>query len=98
VFWIAGSILFSIYTANFGRYNETYGSLGAVVVTMLWLFLTAVVIILGAEVNAELERQTLSDSTTGAPRPIGRREAYAADTVGGTADDVKAEQRLRSSR
>lgn len=88
--WIAGSIGFSIYTANFGKYNETYGTLAAVVVVMLWLFLTALSVILGAEVNAELERQTLRDTTVGAPKPLGERRAYAADTVGETAAEVNA--------
>jgi membrane protein len=76
------SLLFSLYTANFGRYNETYGTLGAIVVVMLWLYLTALMIIIGAELNAELERQTVRDSTTGAARPMGERDAYAADTLG----------------
>ena len=88
VVWIIGSLLFSVYTANFGRYNETYGALGAVVVVMLWLFLTALVVILGAEINCELERQTVRDSTTGAERPLGSRHAYAADTVGPAADSA----------
>jgi membrane protein len=55
--WLAGSALFSIYTANFGRYNETYGSLGAIVVVMLWLFLTGFVVLFGAELNAAAERK-----------------------------------------
>lgn len=82
VVWVIASIGFSIYTANFGDYNETYGALGAIVVVMLWLFITAYVVIAGAEVNAELERQTAVDSTTGPARPLGERDAYAADTVG----------------
>jgi membrane protein len=58
VLWLIGSLAFSIYTANFGRYNETYGSLGAVVVVMLWLFITSLAILLGAELNAQAERRT----------------------------------------
>jgi membrane protein len=81
VAWLAASVLFSIYVSNFGSYNETYGSLGAIVVLMLWMYLTALVIILGAELNCELERQTVQDTTTGRPRPLGHRDAYAADTV-----------------
>jgi membrane protein len=90
VMWVAGSILFSIYTANFGKYNETYGSLGAVVVLLLWLLLTALAVIVGAEINCEVERQTAKDSTEGAPKPMGSRNAVAADTLGATAEQVKA--------
>jgi membrane protein len=90
VLWVAGSGLFSLYAANFGNYDETYGSLAGIVVTMLWLFLSAFVVILGAEVNAELERQTSHDTTVGDEEPIGEREAFSADTVGPTAAQVKA--------
>ena len=93
VLWLAGSAVFSIYTANFAQYNETYGSLGAVVVVMLWLFLTGFVVIFGAELNAEVERQTHKDSTDGRPQPLGRRQAYAADTVGETAEEVRRAKR-----
>jgi membrane protein len=89
VAWLIVSLAFSLYTANFGRYNETYGTLGAVVVTMLWLYLTAVVIILGAELNAEMERQTERDTTRGPERPLGERNATAADTVGPTAEELR---------
>jgi membrane protein len=90
VLWLAGSALFSLYAARLGQYEDTYGALGAVVVVMLWLFLTAYAIILGAELNAEAERQTVEDTTTGPPRPLGGRGAQAADTVGPDADEVKA--------
>jgi membrane protein len=82
VVWVIASVLFSLYTANFGQYNETYGALGAVVVVMLWLYITAYVVITGAEINAELERQTAMDTTTGRRRRMGERNAYAADTLG----------------
>lgn len=82
VVWVAASVAFSIYTSRFGSYNETYGSLGAVIVVMLWLYLSAYAVIAGAELNAELERQTVADTTRGPGRPLGRRDAYAADTVG----------------
>lgn len=82
--WLVGSIAFSIYVSNFGAYDATYGSLGAVVILLLWFFMSAFVILLGAEVNAELERQTERDTTTGEPRARGHREAWAADTVGQT--------------
>jgi membrane protein len=80
--WLVASIGFSIYTANFGSYNETYGALGAIVVLMLWLYITAYAVILGAELNCELERQTVVDTTKGPDRPLGERDAYAADTIG----------------
>jgi membrane protein len=88
--WLVGSAGLSLYTANFGRYDETYGTLGAVVVAMLWMFLSAFVVIAGAELNAELERQTREDTTVGEPEPLGARRAYAADTVGETAEEVRA--------
>jgi membrane protein len=62
VVWVVASLGFSVYTANFGRYNEVYGSLGAVMVVMLWLFITAYAVIAGAELNAELERQDTIDA------------------------------------
>jgi membrane protein len=55
--WVAGSILFSIYVRNFGSYNETYGSLGAVVIALMWFWLSAFIVLMGAEFNAELERR-----------------------------------------
>jgi membrane protein len=61
--WLVASLLFSLYTANFGRYNETYGALSAVIVLMLWLYLTAYLVILGAELNAELERSAPTPAT-----------------------------------
>jgi len=94
--WIIGSLLFSLYTANFASYNKTYGSLGAVVIMLLWLYLTALVVIVGAEINCELERQTERDTTVGPDRPMGTRSATAADTLGETADEVAAEKRSRS--
>ncbi len=92
VLFLAGSGLFSLYVSNFGKYGETYGSLGSVVVVMLWLFLTSAVVLFGAELDAELERQTRYDTTEGQDRPMGEREAYAADTVGPTAEEVKVEK------
>jgi membrane protein len=82
VLWLAGSILFSWYVSNFGSYNETYGSLGAAVGLMTWIWLSTTVILIGAEVNAEMEHQTAIDSTTGGPRPLGQRGATMADEVG----------------
>jgi membrane protein len=90
VLWLVGSGLFSLYAANFGKYEDTYGALAGIVVVMLWLFLTAYVVVLGAELNAESERQTVRDTTTGRSRPLGMRGAEAADTVGPTTKDMKA--------
>jgi len=80
--WIVASIGFSIYVSNFGSYGETYGSIGAVIVLMLWLMLTAFAIILGAEIDSELEAQTAKDSTTGDAQPMGQRGAHKADNLG----------------
>jgi membrane protein len=82
VLWLIGSGLFSAYVSNFGRYDETYGSLAGVVVLLLWLYLSSFVVLLGAEINAETEHQTARDSTVGPPQPMGARGAYVADTVG----------------
>jgi membrane protein len=79
--WIVGSLLFSFYVANFGSYNETYGSVGAVIVLLLWFYLTAFIVLLGGQINAELELQTERDTTTGRPEPMGRRGARVADNV-----------------
>jgi membrane protein len=81
VAWLIVSALFSVYVSNFGNYNETYGSLSAVVVLMMWLYLTAFLMLIGAEVNAELEHQTTRDTTTGGEKPMGSRDAYVADHV-----------------
>jgi membrane protein len=81
VVWIVASVAFSVYVQNFGSYGETYGSLSAVIVLMLWLVITAFTVILGAEINSELEAQTARDSTRGEPQPMGRRDAVKADTV-----------------
>jgi membrane protein len=82
VLWLAVSMLFSWYVSNFGNYNETYGSLGAVIGFMTWIWLSTVVVLLGAEINAEMEHQTVKDTTEGAHQPLGVRGAKMADTVG----------------
>ncbi|MBA1158940.1 YihY/virulence factor BrkB family protein [Microvirga mediterraneensis] len=82
VLWLAGSMLFSWYVSNFGSYNETYGSLGAVIGFMTWIWLSSIVVLLGAEINAEMEHQTAQDTTVGPAQPLGRRGATMADTVG----------------
>jgi membrane protein len=82
VTWIVASFLFSWYLASFANYNATYGSLGAVVGLMIWLWISTIVVLLGAELNAEIEHQTARDSTVGDEKPLGSRGAAMADTVG----------------
>jgi membrane protein len=81
VLWIIGSVAFSLYVNNFGSYNKTYGAIAGVVVLMLWLYLTSYIVLLGAEINAESERQTRADTTRGASAPMGERGAAAADEL-----------------
>jgi membrane protein len=75
--------VFSWFLAHFANYNATYGSLGAAVGLMMWLWISATVVLLGAELNAEIEHQTARDSTVGGEKPLGARGAVMADTVGG---------------
>lgn len=84
IVWVAMSAGFTVYVANFGSYDETYGALGAVIGFMTWTWLSSMVFLLGAELNAEIEHQTARDTTTGAARPLGLRGAVVADTVGET--------------
>ena len=73
---------FSFYLGHFANYNATYGSLGALIGFLMWLWITFIVILLGAELDAEIEHQTARDSTTGPEKPLGKRGAKMADTVG----------------
>ena len=82
VLWIIGSLLFSFYVTKFGNYNETYGSVGAIVILLMWFLLSSYAVLIGAELNAEMERQTRKDTTEGREKPLGARGAHAADTVG----------------
>ena len=82
--WLAISVAFRFYVARFGSYDETYGSLGAIVVVLLWLYLSALVVIAGALVNAEIEHQTRRDTTEEPDEPMGERGAFVADTLGAT--------------
>lgn len=79
VSWLLVTIGFGFYASRFGGYDVTYGSLSAIVVLLMWLYLSAYAILVGALVNAEAERQTSVDSTTGPPRPLGERGATMAD-------------------
>ncbi len=80
--WLIVSGLFSWYVSSFGSYNETYGSVAAIAVLMMWLWLSAFVMLIGGEINAEMEHQTRRDTTIGRPEPLGERGAYVADHVG----------------
>lgn len=84
--WIGASMLFSWYVATFDSYNRIYGSLGAGIGFMVWLWISAVIVLLGAQLNAEMEHQTARDSTVGRPKPLGARGAMMADHVGKAQD------------
>jgi membrane protein len=80
--WLSGSALVELYVNNFSSYGATYGALGGVVVLIMWFYLGAYAVVLGTEINAEMEHQTAVDTTEGPPKPMGQRGAYVADTVG----------------
>jgi membrane protein len=80
--WIVASIGFTVYVAHFNSYSKTYGSLGGVIILLTWLYISSFVILFGAAINAQSEKQTRKDSTVGRPEAQGRRGARAADTVG----------------
>jgi len=82
--WLLGSVLFELYVRNIGSYGTTYGTLGGVVVLIMWFYLGGYAVVLGAEINAEMEHQTAVDTTEGPPKPMGQRGAYVADTLGRT--------------
>jgi membrane protein len=89
VVWLIASGAFSLYVSNFANYDRLYGSLGAVIILLFWLYLSFYIVLLGAEINAELELQTAEDTTAGKPRPMGKREAFVADHVAGGPDGTK---------
>lgn len=80
--WVGVSMLFSWYVASFDSDNRVYGSLGAGIGFVSWIWISAVVVLLGGELNAETEHQTARDTTEGRPKPLGARGAVVADTVG----------------
>ncbi|MBR1126259.1 YihY/virulence factor BrkB family protein [Bradyrhizobium lablabi] len=80
--WIAGSAGLSWYLSNFEDYNATYGSLGAAIGLMMWMWMSAIIVLCGAELNSEIEHQTARDTTVGPPKPLGVRGAVMADTLG----------------
>ena len=81
ILWIVGSILFTVYVYHFGSYNRTYGSLGALLVLLTWMWLSVFAVLFGAEINGEAERQTRQDTTVGAALPLGQLGAEDTDTV-----------------
>ena len=79
--WIVGSAGFAVYVSNFGSYNESFGSLAEIVVMLMWLWISAFIILLGAELNEEIEAQARHDTTAGQPEPMGERDAVKADNL-----------------
>ena len=82
IIWIAASVGFSIYVSNFGSYNESFGSMAGVIILLMWLWISAFIVLLGAELNAEMEAQTKADTTVGLDQPMGTRGAEKADNLG----------------
>lgn len=90
--WLLTSGLFALYVRTFANYGKTYGALGGVIALLMWFYLSSIVVVLGAEINAEMERQTRRDTTEGPEAPMGRRGAYAADTVGPSAGEQHGQE------
>ncbi|MBM9596076.1 YihY/virulence factor BrkB family protein [Roseitranquillus sediminis] len=82
VLWVIGSAAFAFYVANFASYNETFGTLGGVIVLLMWLWLSAYIVLMGAEIDSEMEAQTRADTTVGPDEPMGQRGAVKADRLG----------------
>lgn len=80
ILWLIASAGFSLYVTNFGKYNETFGSLAGGIILLFWFYVSAYAVCIGAEINAEIEYRTEGDTTTGPPRPKGLRGATVADT------------------
>jgi membrane protein len=79
--WVVASLAFSFYVGHFGNYNKTYGALAGIIILLFWLWLTAFVVLVGAELNTEMELQTARDTTAGPEQRLGERQAHAADHV-----------------
>ncbi len=94
--WLALTLAFGFYITKVTDYGATYGSLGAMVALLTWLYLSAYVFVFGAELNSEVEHQTAKDSTTGPPEPLGRRGAWAADHVAGADDDGASKEEKKA--
>jgi membrane protein len=91
--WLLASLGFSYYVSNFANYDRMYGSLGAVIILLFWLYISFYIVLLGAQINAQVELQTAEDTTIGRPRPVGQRGAFVADNV---ASGVGGETPLKS--
>ncbi|WP_240325557.1 YihY/virulence factor BrkB family protein [Sphingomonas mesophila] len=89
--WIGLTLGFGFYAANFGNYGKTYGSLATVVVLLTWMYLSAYVLLFGAELNSELEHQTARDTTAGPEQPLGQRGAWSADHVASEPSSLTAQ-------
>ncbi len=89
--WLLASVLLSAYVAHFSSFDRMYGTLGAIIVLLVWFYVSALAILLGAEINAELERQTTVDTTVGPARPMGKRGATVADALGKSLADKPSE-------
>lgn len=85
--WLVASALLGLYVQRFGTYGEAYGALGGVIALLVWFYISSLIVVLGAEANAEMERQTFRDTTVKEGAPLGERGAYAADTVGPSAQE-----------
>lgn len=96
--WLAASAALSWYVESSARFNEIYGSLGGGIALMLWFYITGLVLLLGAELNGELERQTGHDTTIGRAKPLGERGAYVADTIGESAPTRRRRAKARKRR
>lgn len=90
--WLAASALFGFYVQTFGNYGKAYGALGGVIALLMWFYISGLIVVLGAETNAEMERQTFRDTTVRGGAPLGKRGAYAADTVGPSAKEGDQER------
>jgi membrane protein len=96
--WIIVSVGFAFYVRTFATYGKTYGALGGVIVLLMCFYLSSLTIVIGAEINAEMERQTTRDTTEGAEKPLGERGAFAADTVGPSAEKTKSAKEQEQSQ
>jgi membrane protein len=97
VLWLLASLGFSLYVANFGSYAKTYGAIAGIVVMLMWLWITSYAILLGAEINAESEQQTVRDTTKGPEAPLGQRDAVKADSLP-TAEEADADPKAERSQ